>query len=361
MKILFLTLASLLTAASAAAPFKVFILAGQSNMEGKVQRKLIDHQATDPETRELFKHLRKDNQWITRDDVFIKFLTKHGGLTVGYGSGDRTGVELEFGTVVADRFDEPVLLIKTAWGGHSLVKQFRPPSAGFPPEAQLELELVNARKRVTDQNAKSHADEPLPTMDDVKSEYGASYRNMLAEIRQTLANVETLFPSLKGRAPEIAGFVWFQGWNDQYNGAELEYAANLRHLIADVRKDLATPALPVVIGVMGQNGSKPAAGAMMVIQNAQLSMEREPGLSNIKAVRTDRLVDKAAEQLHPDWKDHVAEWEKVGSDQAYHYFGSAIWHLRIGHAFADAMLEMTGDPTDRATKSLEPPRRDNGN
>ena len=72
-------------------PVKVFILAGQSNMEGKAPNALLEQQATNATTRELFAHLRKDGQWIVRDDVFIKFLDRHGPLTIGYGSRDRTG------------------------------------------------------------------------------------------------------------------------------------------------------------------------------------------------------------------------------------------------------------------------------
>src|SRR5205809_7407636 len=75
---------------------KVFILAGQSNMEGKAPNTLLDHQATDAKTKDLFAHLRKDDKWIVRDDVFIKFLDRKGPLTVGFGSPGRTGVELEF-------------------------------------------------------------------------------------------------------------------------------------------------------------------------------------------------------------------------------------------------------------------------
>ncbi|MCA8972977.1 MAG: sialate O-acetylesterase, partial [Planctomycetes bacterium] len=112
---------------SAADTVKVFILAGQSNMEGKAKNELLDHQATDPKTKDLFAHLRNDEGWIVRDDVKIKYLNRHGGLTVGYGSPGRTGVELEFGTVMGNHFDEPVLLIKTCWGGHSLFKLFRSP------------------------------------------------------------------------------------------------------------------------------------------------------------------------------------------------------------------------------------------
>ena len=58
---------------------KVFILAGQSNMEGKAPNALQEHQATDAKTKDLFAHLRKDDKWIVRDDVFVKFLERHGG------------------------------------------------------------------------------------------------------------------------------------------------------------------------------------------------------------------------------------------------------------------------------------------
>jgi alpha-galactosidase len=67
-------------------PVKVFILAGQSTMKGKAPNALLDHQATDAKTRRLFAHLRKDDRWIVRDDVFNKFLDRKGPVTVGYGS-----------------------------------------------------------------------------------------------------------------------------------------------------------------------------------------------------------------------------------------------------------------------------------
>jgi alpha-galactosidase len=110
-----------------------------------------------------------------------------------------------------------------------------------------------------------------------------------------------------------------------------------------VRKDLKAPNLPFVIGVMGQNMSNEPKGAMKVIQDAQLAMEKVPAFKgNVKAVRTDVLVDKAAEKLYPTWRDNIPEWEKTGSDHSYHYLGSAIWHVRMGHAFADAMVELMG-------------------
>ncbi|MBM4042101.1 MAG: sialate O-acetylesterase [Planctomycetes bacterium] len=140
------------TSPAAEGTVKVFLLAGQSNMEGKAPNKLFDYQAEAPETKDLFKHLRKDGKWLVRDDVFIKFLDRHGPLTVGFGSPNRTGAELEFGTMMGEHFDEPVLLIKAAWGGHSLYKPFRPPSAGLPPNDVLEKELAQAQDRVKKNN-----------------------------------------------------------------------------------------------------------------------------------------------------------------------------------------------------------------
>jgi hypothetical protein len=320
---------------------KVFILTGQSNMEGKAPNALLEHQAKDPKTKQLFAHLRKDDKWIVRDDVFVKFLDRRGPLTIGFGSPGRTGVELEFGTLMGDYFEEPVILIKAAWGGHSLVKNFRSPSAGFPAEAVLQKELDQMQANVKKSNEKNKKNAPLPTMDDVKKPYGASYRNMMAEVKDVMDNYATLFPPLKEKKKlEVAGFVWFQGWNDQYGGQD-EYASNMKHFINDVRKDLKAPKLPFVIGVMGQNGSKPATGAMLTIQKAQLSMnEIAEFKGNVKAIRTDVLVDKAAEELFPTWRQNQEQWNKVGGDFPYHYLGSAIWFNRIGKAMGESMLEL---------------------
>jgi Carbohydrate esterase, sialic acid-specific acetylesterase len=321
-------------------PVKVFILAGQSNMEGKAPNALLDHQATDPKTKDLFAHLRKDDKWTVRDDVFIKFLDRKGPLTIGYGSPGHTGVELEFGTAMGNHFEEPVILIKAAWGGHSLYKLFRSPSATFPADAVLEKELKQAQDRVRQNNEKNKKNDALPTMEDIKRDYGSSYRKMMGEVKDVMDNYATMFPALKGKTLELAGFVWFQGWNDQY-GAENEYESNMKHLIKDVRNDLTAPTLPFVIGVMGQNGSKRATGAMLTIQKAQLAMNDVPEFKgNVKAIRTDVLVDKRAEELYPTWQRNVEQWKLVGGDHPYHYLGSAIWFNRIGKAMGDAMLEL---------------------
>ena len=108
-----------------------------------------------------------------------------------------------------------------------------------------------------------------------------------------------------------------------------------------MRKDLKSPKLPIAIAAMGQNGSKPATGAMLTVQKAQLAMNDVPEFKgNVKTIRTDLLVDKAAEELFPKWRENEAQWKLVGGDFPYHYLGSAIWFTRIGHALGDAMLEL---------------------
>ena len=67
----------------------------------------------------------------------------------------------------------------------------------------------------------------------------AAYRDMVTEVRQTLANLGEHFPTYQGQGFEIAGFVWFHGWNDMadpdYNPV---YAEHLAHFIRDVRARL---------------------------------------------------------------------------------------------------------------------------
>ena len=80
---------------------------------------------------------------------------------------------------------------------------------------------------------------------------------------------------------------------------------------------------------------------MLTVREAQMAMNDVPEFKgNVKAFRTDLLVDKAAEDLYPTWSKDVAKWNKTGGDRAYHYLGSAIWFTRIGHAAGDAMLEL---------------------
>jgi alpha-galactosidase len=292
---------------------------------------LFDFQATQPGTRELFAHWRKDDKWIERPDVWVKFLDRKGNLTVGFGSPKCVGPELEFGTVVGTRYEEQVLLIKSAWGGRSLYRDFRPPSAGMPSDDVLAKMLAEAQKR-----------NPKMTMDDIKKPFGAAYRDMLKEVNDTLADIKKHFPSYAGQGYELAGFVWFQGWNDMISAdATKEYAVNLAHFVRDVRKDFKSPELPVVVGEMGVDGLNASAN-VKTFKAAQTAGATRPEFKgNVALVKTDAFWDTdAAAVFKKGWRENIDEWNKVGSDYPYHYLGSAKTMMKIGRAFGEAMVEL---------------------
>src|SRR5437764_1275025 len=224
-----LLLVLLAAAPAAAAPpgaVKVFVLAGQSNMEGQAVVDLdgpnynggkgtLKAVLADPATAPLVKHLAAPGgKWAVRDDVWVRYKREGkpllaGPLAVGfavYGGTHHFGPELQFGHVLGDHFPEQVLLVKTAWGGKSLYRDFRPPSSG--------------------------------------GTVGPYYTKMVAEVREALADLGTDFPALAGRKTELAGFVWYQGWNDGVDPktAVPEYEQNLVHLIRDVRAEFKAPA-----------------------------------------------------------------------------------------------------------------------
>ena len=91
--------------APAKAPGRVFILSGQSNMEGKGAIKHLEQLLADPKTAKPYAHLRTDGKWVERADVLIRYTNgqfdRKGKLTVGYANPpNRFGPELQFGHVV---------------------------------------------------------------------------------------------------------------------------------------------------------------------------------------------------------------------------------------------------------------------
>jgi len=282
-------------------PVKVFILAGQSNMEGsgfvKADPKRnsgkgsMEYLVKNPMTEDRFKHLmEKDGSWAIRDDVWIHYLNRKGRLTVGFGaSEDRIGPELGFGHVVGEAIDDPVLLIKLAWGGKSLAKDFRPPSSG--------------------------------------GEVGPYYREIVQRTKDVLAEMKKHFPELAGRSYEIAGFGWHQGWNDRINQTfNDEYEKNMANFIRDIRKDLGVKNLPFVIAETGMSGPEekhPRALSLMKAQAAVAEYKEFQG--NVAFVGTKAF-----------WRDK----EVSPSGQAYHWNTNAETYYLIGEAMGTAMLKL---------------------
>jgi hypothetical protein len=298
------------SAADPPKPVKVFILAGQSNMEGQAVVDLegkdynggkgtLKALLNDPEKAPLVKHLRTEKgTWTVRDDVWVRYQREKrpllaGQLSVGfavYGGNHHFGPELQFGHVVGNHFTEQVLLIKTAWGGKSLVKDFRPPSSG--------------------------------------GEVGPYYTKMIAEVREALANLKKDFPAYGEQGYELAGFVWYQGWNDGVDPKKAvpEYEQNLVNLIKDVRKELKAPNLPVVIGELTGPWVE-APGEWATLRKAQAAAAMHPEFKgNVLFVPTHDFVRPAKESPNPG--------------HGHHEFGNAETYFLVGDALGKGMVKL---------------------
>jgi len=343
---LFLTCLVMVWAETAVADdgtIKVFVLTGQSNMEGKGAAHHLDTYKNDPLIKDTYGIIKKDGQWTVRDDVWITYPTKaggakHGPLTVGYGTkGEASiGPEFGFGHVVGEALDDLVLIIKVAWGGKSLAVDFHPPSAGLPDKATLNALLERLKKK-----------KPNTTMKDVEARYGHYYRLLVSETKKSLANFGTQFPKFKGRKYEIAGIVWHQGFNDVINRSlrENDYADYTKWLamfITDLRKDLNAPNAPFVIGELSTGGLS-RRGAFQKAQAATANMKQFRG--NVAFVPTAEYYDTKAHELFTKgfWKgtdEQKAQWRAVGNDRPYHYLGSGKTYYLKGQAFGHATLKL---------------------
>ena len=351
-------------------PMKVFILAGQSNMEGHGQIPSLDHLGDHPKYGHLLKLLKNaDGSWAIRQDVTISYRAEPrkeqcGPLTVGWGATDHEiGPELMFGTIMGEHYQERVLLIKTAWGGKDVFCDFRSPGAGLPAgeeAALLEKQASGGRKR----------------------EIGLYYRKMVSEIKECLAHVGDVVPDYRGQGYQIVGLAWFQGWNDycQWSarlgdrqvglGIIDRYSHNLAAMFRDLRQDLGVPDMPIVIGELGvgghgmtiraENPRDREAVAMVTFRQAQKAVADDPSLKNVTFVPTLDFWDTRLEELRvmadryqrvkrekkiPDTRDNALptrelteEYWRLGGHWYCHYNGSAATYSLIGYALAQALI-----------------------
>ena len=335
-------------------PLKVFILAGQSNMEGHAEIRTFDYIGRDPLTAPLLKEMRNpDGTPRVCDRVWMSYLTGPydgsangeglGKLTAGFGErgnqptkiGRKIGPEFTFGIYMEKELKEPILIIKTAWGGRSLNTEFRPPSAGqykLPKEVQDQWD-----KYPQGAHGIPKIEDRKKWQDDKEAASGVFYRMMIEHVQKVLADPRRVCPEYDQKVGfELAGFVWLQGFNDLVdgqtypNGNYEEYSRLLSHFIRDVRKDLSAPKMPFVIGVLGVDGEKnvnfrkamAAPAEMPEFKGNVIAVDTAPfwdydiAAAQPKQGEYDNLVStahalKADGDLNRDWK-WENYWKPIG-------------------------------------------------
>lgn len=299
---------------------KVFVLAGQSNMEGHAAVSTFDYIGKDPLTAPILKEMRHpDGTPRVCDRVWMSYLTGPydgsangeglGKLTTGFGArGDqptrdcgKIGPEFTFGIYMEKGLSQPILIIKTAWGGRSLNTEFRPPSAGpyqLPKQVQ---ELWDRHPQGAHGIPKLEERQKWRAEKDAAS--GVFYRMMVEHVKKVLADPKRVCPEYDEKAGyELAGFVWLQGFNDLVDGQTYpngnydEYSRLLSHFIRDVRNDLSAPKMPFVIGVLGVGGENENE-AFRKAMAAPADMPEFKG--NVLAVPTAPFWDHAIAAAEP--------------------------------------------------------------
>jgi alpha-galactosidase len=210
---------------------------------------------------------------------------------------------------------------------------------------------------------------------------------MIEHVRKVLTDIKRVVPEYDPQQGyELAGFVWFQGFNDVIDdwsyhnrmkpGGYDEYGQLLAQFIREVRKDLDAPKMPFVIGVMGiggaREGEKPPQMYFRQAQAAPASLAEFQG--NVVAVQTAPYWDDDLEALQERMEKLNARMEqeakkepslsqaakdeayrkamadnftpeelkrlKAISNGGYHYLGAAKILAPIGKAFAEAMANL---------------------
>ena len=375
-----------------AKPLQVFILAGQSNMQGQAKVSTFEHIGMDPATKPMLDEMMDpDGKPKVCERVWISSIgcadqEQTGKLTTGYGSsqnGPKIGPEFTFGLYMQKFTDAPILLIKTSWGGKSLNTDFRPPGAG--PYVFNDTQLANFQKQGKDIE-KIKAEKVAAT--------GVYYRLMIEHVKRVLGDIKRVVPSYDAaQGYELAGFAWFQGWNDMVDqgtypqrdkpGGYDAYSTVMAQFIRDVRKDLDKPKLPIGSGVIGVGGptseygpdqqryksthqnmrdamAAPAAlpefkGSVAAVRTEQY-WDRELKLARAKENEVKEKAQKAAKEqkLKPAEERALAEkiraesltererlvLEKGVSNAEFHYLGSAKILGGIGKGLAEALQQL---------------------
>lgn len=380
---------------AAAKPLQVYILAGQSNMQGHAKVSTFEHIGMDPATKPMLAEMQNADGtpkvckrvWISSIGCGSDDRTEQTGkLTTGFGAsqnGPKIGPEFTFGIYMEKSTDAPILLIKTSWGGKSLNTDFRPPSAG--PYEFNEAQLADLQKKGKD---------PETAKADKAKETGVYYRLMIEHVKRVLSDLKRVVPEYDaGQGYELAGFAWFQGWNDLVDGSTYPnrdkpggydaYSTAMACFIRDVRKDLNTPKLPFVIGVLGVGGPTSKYGPDQLRykathQNFRDAMAAPAQLpefkGNVAAMRSESYWDlelsgakakddaikqkarKAASESKLPPAEEKAALEKLRSEGLtererqilekgisnfeFHYLGSAKILGGIGKGLAESMVEL---------------------
>jgi alpha-galactosidase len=313
---------------AAGKPVKVFILIGQSNMIGfgRIEPETTQGTLADLcRNKKRFTHLLdNDGKWLVRNDVWCVKTTvgqKQGWLQPGFGAnGGFIGPELQFGQIMGEIYEEPVIIIKAAQGNRSLGWDILPPGS--------ERFTFDGRTWAGYQDTPDswiEGEEKKP----VNWYAGKQYDDFARDIHEVLDHLPGFFPDYKNEGYTIAGFAWWQGHKDQNAAHASRYEQNLVRLIKALRTEFEAPQAPFAIATIAFEGRN-LSGPGLTVANAQLAVSGETGnypefAGNVKTV---------------DVRDFWRDKDVSPNGQGYHYNHNAETYVEVGNALGAAMAEL---------------------
>ncbi|MGB1131191.1 MAG: sialate O-acetylesterase, partial [Haloferula sp.] len=190
---------------SAADPIRVFLFAGQSNMEGADTR--VEEVDSHPPYRGVFGDV---------DEVRYSYQLgqnhQSDGWTTLNVAGNMFGPEITFARELLEDDMGPIAIIKDAWGGTTLVNDWAP-DGGDDKSRKL-------------------------------------YARFVKQVEHRLADLKDA-----GETYQVEALMWHQGENDMFHAeGKQSYEENLAGFIASLRRDLKLPELKVFVGEISTKG-----------------------------------------------------------------------------------------------------------
>jgi len=300
-------------------PVKVFILLGQSNMigYGEISGNTEGYLDYTVQHKKRFTHLM-DNQgnWTQRKNVrnlfFMNGVQHNDPLKVG--SAQRFGVEMQFGSILGELYDGPILLLKTCIGNRSMGWDLLPPTATERYEYG-DKTYAAYRDRTSSWDIGT---EPVPGQWYAGKQYDIDFNS----IKHVLSNIKSYYDG--AQSYEIAGFVFWQGHKDGLNrGHAAQYETNFVQYIQSLRNDLKAPEAKFVCATVAHEGYD-MKGSPLTIANAQLAInDNEEFEGNAKTV------------------DVRSSWRNSGPKSAGpHYNHHAETYMEVGDALGWGMVDL---------------------
>jgi hypothetical protein len=290
-------------------PVRVFLLIGQSNMNGRGNVKVLDEKLTkdlpDKYPPSLMK-IRPD-VWITgANGNGISHQMSNVRLEPGFGQFDYFGPELGFGHRMGDHYDDDVLLVKCIGGGTPLATHWTSPSAAKRTGRQGPLK---GRR--------------------------AGFQAAFYKMKKALDSLPEL---IKGYDPkrgyQIMGIVWVHGNADGGKYAK-EYEDNLVDFITDLRVMFGLPKLPFIAG---ESLSSRAPGS--AFKNAADRVNKRDGNKQTAAVLSKSKISLKGDKAYSVYN---------ASGDGAHWKHNGRAYLDVGYWSADLMKPMLAKTANHAT------------